>query len=97
MIKYPIPYHVWYILFPYISHKNQPHVGKYTLDGSYGIVLGRMPGKPMSISQFDLSNVGRTEWYLKGYIQISGKDVNLIQLIYKDVHVFRSNKYFEVE
>ena len=36
MIKYPKAYHVWYILFPYISHKNQPHVGKYTIHESFG-------------------------------------------------------------
>ena len=29
--------HVWYIIFTYIYHRNQPNVGKYTIHGSYGL------------------------------------------------------------
>ena len=34
---YPIP--SMYGIFPYIYHKNQPNVGKYTIHGSYRIYL----------------------------------------------------------
>ena len=32
-----------YSIFPYIYHKNQPNVGKYTIHGWYGLLLG-VPG-----------------------------------------------------
>ena len=31
-----------YGIFAYASHKNKPHVDKYTLDGSYGFGNGRL-------------------------------------------------------
>ena len=30
------PVHVWYIIFIYIYHENQPNAGKYPIHGSYG-------------------------------------------------------------
>ena len=36
--KLPQPHriHVWYSIFSYIYHENQPNVGKYIIHGSYG-------------------------------------------------------------
>ncbi len=42
--------HIWYIiLFPYIYHKNQPNVGKYTIHGWYGYSISiHTPSMDMS-------------------------------------------------
>ena len=79
------------------NHKNQPHVGKYTLDGSYGIVLrGIFLVNPCQYLSLISPTWGTLNDIWRFTFKISGNDVNLIQLIYKYVHVFRSNKYFEV-
>ena len=37
-------------IFPYIYHKNQPNVGKYTIHGSYGYLLAALSSRNTEIS-----------------------------------------------
>ena len=39
-----------YGIFAYIYHKNQPNVGKYTIHGSYGILLAKHNSCPWGLS-----------------------------------------------
>ena len=48
LFAYPIG--SMYGIFPYIYHKNQPNVGKYTIHGSYGYLLAALSSRNTEIS-----------------------------------------------
>ena len=48
MVYIPIS-SIMYGIFPYIYHKNEPNVGKYTIHGWYGSVLNLVPVHPATL------------------------------------------------
>ena len=42
--------HVWYSIFTYIYHKNQPNVGIYTIHGSIGSVVDPIVGRSIEMN-----------------------------------------------
>ena len=51
----PLPKQSLYGIFPYIYHRNQPNVGKYTIHGWYGLFTGFLYIQPAVV---ELSGTG---------------------------------------